>query len=219
VADVSYEETGSELLAMLREADEIRNHKPTFNRAHKGANFRFGIFQHYSPEGYLQFQLEELTPENEVHSVAQYFTFRQGERMLETAVKRYSLCNYHAGLDTDGQAGQPCSRKRKGQCLGACVSREAPDTYNSRAQAADALLQLEAESFFLIDKGRHWEERTVFQVEKGRLIGVGYITAEESFYKPKDLAKAIRPIAEKPETRKLIGGFIRKKKMEKLIPY
>ena len=33
VASVSYEKTGSELLALLKESEEIKYHKPKFNRA------------------------------------------------------------------------------------------------------------------------------------------------------------------------------------------
>lgn len=43
IADVSFTITGSELIALLLESEEIKKHQPFFNRALKRARFNFGI--------------------------------------------------------------------------------------------------------------------------------------------------------------------------------
>jgi DNA polymerase-3 subunit epsilon len=44
VADISYEVTGNELIALLRESHEIKKFKPLYNRAQRRSLFRYGLF-------------------------------------------------------------------------------------------------------------------------------------------------------------------------------
>ncbi|UCH13969.1 MAG: GIY-YIG nuclease family protein [Bacteroidales bacterium] len=45
IADISYELTGSELIALLKESEEIRNKKPLYNRNQRRALFQYGPYQ------------------------------------------------------------------------------------------------------------------------------------------------------------------------------
>ncbi|MCI0522826.1 MAG: GIY-YIG nuclease family protein, partial [Bacteroidales bacterium] len=44
IADISWEQTGSELIALLLESAEIKARKPRFNRAQRRTGFRWGIY-------------------------------------------------------------------------------------------------------------------------------------------------------------------------------
>ena len=55
VADISVEQTGNELIALLLESAEIKKHKPLYNRAQRRAMDNFGIFSFTNAQGYLCF--------------------------------------------------------------------------------------------------------------------------------------------------------------------
>ena len=51
---VTYEATGNELVALLKENQEIKKLKPKYNRALKRSVFNYGLYQTYDDNGYLK---------------------------------------------------------------------------------------------------------------------------------------------------------------------
>src|SRR5512133_2073449 len=66
VADISVECTGSELIALLLESDEIKKNKPIFNRAQRRSFSNYGIFEYHNEDGYLCFTISRLKEANAV---------------------------------------------------------------------------------------------------------------------------------------------------------
>ncbi|HUX55883.1 MAG TPA: hypothetical protein VMV77_02840 [Bacteroidales bacterium] len=44
IADIDWEITGNELIALLKESFEIKANKPIYNRAQRRTGFQWGIF-------------------------------------------------------------------------------------------------------------------------------------------------------------------------------
>jgi DNA polymerase-3 subunit epsilon len=215
IKDISFEVTGSELVALLRESDLINQHQPPFNTAQKNSSFKFGIFRYYNEQGYLAYAVEEL--KNNPHEpVARIFSKRQGQRLLEQAVRKYNLCQQICGLYF---AEKGCFDHMVGICKGACIGVEPAESYNQRAEKAINFLCFEGDNFFIIDKGRSEEEKAVVHVENGQLVGYGYIEGATPHRNYQILLQAIRPYRINKESRKIISGYLRKKKMEKIIRY
>ncbi|MDB4497577.1 exonuclease domain-containing protein, partial [Flavobacteriaceae bacterium] len=64
IADISYTETGSELIALLHESAEIKHLYPKFNRAQRKAGEAVGLFSYEDQKGilHLAFNRLKLTP-------------------------------------------------------------------------------------------------------------------------------------------------------------
>ena len=60
IAQVSYDITGSELIALLMEDEEIKKLKPPFNKVHKSNNFPWGIYHYVDRKGYVRFFVDRL---------------------------------------------------------------------------------------------------------------------------------------------------------------
>ncbi len=60
VADIRFELTGNELIALLLESEEIKRHQPVFNRSRKRNVFNFGIFDYESETGYLCLEVRKI---------------------------------------------------------------------------------------------------------------------------------------------------------------
>jgi len=54
IARIEYELTGSELIAMLLESEEIKQHKPIFNRQLRRSIFTYGLYDEPNEKGYSQ---------------------------------------------------------------------------------------------------------------------------------------------------------------------
>src|SRR5690606_37879936 len=58
IASVSYEATGNELVAMLKENEEIKHNKPKFNRSYNKNIFKYALYQFTDEEGYINLKIE-----------------------------------------------------------------------------------------------------------------------------------------------------------------
>ena len=58
---VSYEETGNDLIAQLKESQEIKTLKPIFNHALKRTIFNNYLICFYDKNGYLNLKIEKIT--------------------------------------------------------------------------------------------------------------------------------------------------------------
>ena len=59
-ANITYEETGSELLALLKESAEIKHFYPKFNRAQRRANEAVGLFSYEDQKGIIHSEQQQI---------------------------------------------------------------------------------------------------------------------------------------------------------------
>ncbi len=57
ISDIDWEETGSELIALLKESAEIKINKPVYNRAQRRSRFQWGIYMFTDTKRIYQFQV------------------------------------------------------------------------------------------------------------------------------------------------------------------
>jgi len=60
IHDIQYRLTGSELVSLLLESDEIKRYMPKFNRAQRRVKYTQGIYINPQPDGFLHFQVTSL---------------------------------------------------------------------------------------------------------------------------------------------------------------
>ncbi|WP_212004272.1 exonuclease domain-containing protein [Chitinophaga sp. HK235] len=172
IFNITYQETGTELMACILESVEIKRLWPAFNRAQKRVEFRYGFYLFEDQEGYLRLAIEKRrkfsTP---VHA---FNMLIDGHRLLRALIKQFELCPKLCFL----QKGEgTCAGVTAATCHGACDKREAPETYNQRVKAAIAFLQEQQPSVVIMDKGRNSDEQSCILLEKGRFYGMGYVPA------------------------------------------
>ena len=56
---MTFEETGSELIALLKESEEIKINKPIYNRAQRKSIFQYALYQHTNEQGYISLTVEK----------------------------------------------------------------------------------------------------------------------------------------------------------------
>ncbi|MBW6491137.1 MAG: GIY-YIG nuclease family protein [Lentimicrobium sp.] len=208
---VSYEHTGSELLALLLESDEIKKHKPIFNRAQRRSIFSYGLFEFTDENGYRNLFIGHQL--NGKQAVTSFTSMDHARNYLYGVVEKFELCQKLCGLyDTKGA----CFQFGIKQCRGACVGLENPELYNRRADAAIRLSGFMHPDFFIIDKGRSNGEAGVVKVAAGLYCGIGYIDTCESINQ-ETLNNCIKSYDDNRDTRQIIQTYLKKNPRTKII--
>jgi len=173
LADITWELTGNELVALLLESDEIKKKKPLYNRAQRRSIYHYGLFHDFNDKGYAQLSVEP-TNEDKV-PLTTFSSKREGKEVLSRWVTEYTLCQKFCGLYDSAGA---CFHAGIGQCLGACCGRELPDTYNKRVSELLLKFEYEHENFLILDVGRSRNEISVVCIEHGQYKGFGFCPSE-----------------------------------------
>ncbi|MGX5819197.1 exonuclease domain-containing protein [Chitinophaga lutea] len=170
IHSISFEPTGTELMAFILESVEIRRLWPQYNNAQKRIESRFGFYMFEDQQGYLRLAIEKrrkyTTP---------VFTFNllaDGHRLLKELVRTFHLCPKLCFLQTGTDT---CTGIKEQHCKGACEKKEKPARYNQRVIEALTHLQSNQPSFVIVDNGRAEHERSCILMENGKFYGMGYI--------------------------------------------
>ncbi len=211
IAEINYDETGSELLALLHESDQIKAHDPVFNHALKKRFYGYCLESYPDANGYLNLKIERmakaLTPHLPVSSI------EAGKGLLFNLVERYQLCQKHCGLY---KSKQGCFDFVLKKCYGACIGKEPPADYNDRVLDALSRFQYPHQSFIIVERGRTPGELGVVWVNDNRYQGFGYI--DEAFAdSSEDLKACIAPKADNKDCQRIIRSYLANKPLGKLI--
>ena len=216
VRKIEYTLTGTDLMAQIVEAQEIRKHMPELNRAQRAANFNTYLKSTVNSLGYRRFDLVKSVQDwNGILNV--YTGPKAGKMALAALIETHMLCPLYSGLEI-GMG--PCSMHQFDKCLGACIHEESPKDYNERADEAMAQVNNRfASDFLLIDVGRSSDEHGVILVRNGSYHGHGFVERSLSAPDhPASLADGIRKQAFYPEMNTFIRKAIEKNDALHIVP-
>ncbi|MCB0543822.1 MAG: 3'-5' exoribonuclease [Saprospiraceae bacterium] len=219
VADISYEVTGSELVALLLESAEIKRLQPPVNRALRLRNHSGCIFTYTDQNGYkcLAVGKRNNRNANRLELVADYPKFDSARAHLQSIVRQYELCYRLCNLDASEHA---CFHYGIKQCRGACVGEESPEEYNERVQdALHAMNRRLSGSFFIAESGRSHGEQAVIGVQDGHYLGYGFFDSSVEALGTEDILEALSTTFSDPDAAKIIRSYIEGKKGLKRIGF
>jgi DNA polymerase-3 subunit epsilon len=214
IADITWERTGSELIALLMESAEIKSKKPRFNRAQRRTGFRWGIYSETDEKGYIRFSYRNAS-DDEVPLAL--FTSRDRARgKLEQIITGHNLCQKLCGMYETGGA---CFHHQVGLCRGACIGAEDPKSYNERALMALDEFIFRERNFFIIDHGRDEEERSAVKIINGKYSGFGFFSINDVGFGLTAVHDCIKPAADNRDIQVIIKSYLRNHRVEKIIDF
>ncbi len=179
VKDITYEVTGSELLALLLESEEIKNLQPIINKAQRTKSYPYFIYSYLDEDGFMVFNLEKTSSKNiSGKDVLSHFgSINGGKNNLSMIRSVYELCE--SKIEVRGKSTDRCIYHMMGNCFGACKGEEQPEDYNERANEARLhIIRVFDKDFFIIVDGRNLEEKGLILIEDKHYRGFGYISTE-----------------------------------------
>lgn len=215
IHSISFELTGSELIALLRESREIKEEKPVYNRAQKRTLYYWGLYPFKDEYGYINFRLQKIS-ETADDPVTCYNNKKEAVSTLTKMVEKNWLCQKLSGLyQTEGA----CFHHSIRQCNGACIQAESVAVYNKRAEALLDGLKLDRGNVLIIDRGRDTGERSLVRIEKGMYLGYGYISVNDTYLSLDQMLEAVTPQLDNRDVRQILKTWLRKNRVEKMIYY
>ena len=212
---ISFDMTGSELIALLKESREIKDQKPMYNRAQKRSSFYWGMYTSKDEYGYITFRLQKIS-ETADDPVTCYNSKKEAREALTRMVEKNWLCQKLSGLyQTDGA----CFHHSIRQCNGACVQAEAVSVYNKRAGALLDSLRLDRGNVLIIDEGRTHDERSLVRIEKGMYMGYGYVSVNDTYLGIDQMLECINPELDNRDIRQILKNWLKNNKVEKMLYY
>ncbi|MES2573585.1 MAG: exonuclease domain-containing protein [Bacteroidota bacterium] len=214
VFTVTFEETGSELIALLKESEEIKIHRPIYNRMSPKTNFSWAIYAEKDANGYLNLKLQKA--DGRKKEIKSYISQQEGKEALFRISSHYHLCQKLTGLyDTKTN----CFQYTTNECDGACVGKISPEEYNLRVQTFIEKNLFDNKTFALLDKGRTISERSAILVENGVYKGYAFYDLNYQINNIEILRNIITPMQSNRDTRNSIQSYMRKAKAIKIINF
>lgn len=214
VYDVTYEETGSELIAGLKESEEIKVKKPAFNRAQKKTQYPFSIYAEDTPEGYHALRIAKTDPNR--RAVEAFVNRQQAQNALYDLTDRYGLCQKINALDAPQGA---CFPHSLGKCQGACLGEEPTEAYNQRVKEYLDDERLYSANLIITDTGRTTGERSALLIEDGVFKGYCYFDLNHQISRPEILHNILIAMPDNRDLKNIIRFYLKRNKFKKLIRF
>lgn len=212
VATVTYETTGSELVALLKESEEIKRNKPIYNRALRRTIFTYALYSFTDDDGYTNLKIDKVDGRKKPITT---FTNRQSAKsFMFNAVEKYMLCQKLTGLH---RVRKNCFNYTIGACNGACVQKEPTELYNLRAHQLITKNSFENSNLVIIDRGREIDERSAIYIENGVFKGLGFYNLNHQINKIEILQSIITPMDNNRDVQHILKSYLRKNKKLKII--
>ena len=200
---ITYELTGTELIALILEAQEIRRIWPKYNLALKYKVEEWGVYDYEDRNGYLRFGV------NIVHKGTKpLITFTsKGDAwsFMWAKVKEFDLCPKLSGLQV---AKGLCFSYQTGDCKGACMGVETVKKYNKKAQKAIDSFFEKGESVAIIGRGRKMDEKSLVLVENGNYLGFGFFDKDQSIGDLESAKNYIKIGKENRVAQNMVNSFL-----------
>ncbi|SHJ81295.1 exonuclease domain-containing protein [Maribacter aquivivus] len=201
---LDFEETGNELIALLKESAEIKHHYPKYNSAQKRSIQQYGIFTYEDRNGiiHLAFNKIKMTP----NPVAICYSPTEARQYLETLCSTFELCPKYCHLQENVAV---CSHYKIKQCIGICSDLDIVEEYNQRVQ--DALQSIKEVEATLVIKtnGRTMDENGFVVIRENNYAGYGFAPTDVTIAQIEDLEMFITPQKNTLETQRIVESYVR----------
>ena len=211
---VTYEETGSELIALLKESEEIKINKPIYNRAQRKSIFQYALYEVLDENGYLNLRLQKA--DGRKKEITAFTTLQEGKNALFRITEKHNLCQKLNGL-YETQNG--CFQHKIKECNGACLGLETPEEYNQRVEDFINEMSFENNNMIIIDRGRRIDERSAVLIENGIYKGYCFYDLNYQITNVDVLKNILIPMQNNRDTRTIIQGYLRRHKVLKIMKF
>jgi DNA polymerase-3 subunit epsilon len=202
---IRYESCGTELMALLLEAAEIKRLWPLYNRVMKRPEPKFAL---YSYEDFYGYRRLAIGKHGKYHDCIHVFNRESdGIRMLRKLVIDFGLsadrCSY-------GRYPFFSSESEDIQKLSTEIQLLNPQEYNTVVENALTKFTENLPSFVIVDTGRNMDENSCIWVEKGRLSRIGYLSNQSDLTSLSDMKEMLKPCASNHYMNQLIFSYAEK---------
>lgn len=202
--NVDFVPTGSELIALILESEELKKHKPKYNRVRKDENFKYSIDWFLDDNGIVNLKMLEYSESQ--NSLQSFVSFASARERLDSWIETHTLCVRYCGLTGEDSV---CFNHQIKKCLGICAGKEGIELYNTRVKRILDHYIFIHPTFMILDRGRNFEERSVILIEEGKYSGYGYFDHTMEVSSHHELKDLVNKTTYYPDSNDLVRSFVK----------
>jgi len=210
IHDITFTETGGELIALLLESDEIKKLNPIFNKAQKRTGGSYCIYEYADKKGIHHLGMGRIT--KGIQPLIVLNTFDEARQYIFKLIERFELCPKCCGIQSSPNA---CFDYHINKCKGVCAGAEKIEIYNGRVENAIREIKSALGNLVLTDKGRRPNEKAIVVIEEGRYKGFGYIDYETTIQNVEQASEFISLYKDNRDIQKIIRWWMGRKNLLK----
>lgn len=176
IFSIIYEETGNELMALLREHELIQHHWPKYNVSLKKFEPKYGIT--YYKDGYGYYRLALLKISKNGNYIQKFSDLSEATTFLKQMIDKneipIDLCHFY-----NEPRDVLLTKSRRIESL-----QIVPMHHNEKiVNLVKQLKDLKEDEYLLIQKGRNLSERAFVWCKNNQLVAKGFVPASQDFTK------------------------------------
>jgi len=198
-ADIDFELSGSETIALLMEDAAIKHHFPKYNQAAKRTVKNYALFSYQDRNGiiHLAYNTLKATP----NPLQILYSIQECRQYLEKMCNEFDLCPKYCHLQ---EAVAQCSHHFIQSCKGICKEKESIVLYNIRVKQAIEYLKNRSKNAILKQLGRNDNEEGFIMIENGNYRGYGFIEKHEQISNHQELENYLIPQKDNMDVQRII---------------
>ena len=204
-ADIDFNCSGSELIALLMEDAAIKHHFPKYNKASKRPIQSYSIVTYEDRNGIIHLAFTKLrhkeTSELEFYSLADCRLF------LEQLCSEFQLCPKYCHLQ---EGVKHCNHYKIKECKGICRGEEEAEIYNLRVINAMEVAKKRSDNIILRFKGRTKDEEAFVWMKNGKYLGYGFVEKDSQVVHEEELETYLIPQKDNNDVRRILRKSILK---------
>ena len=212
IEKIEYEETGSEIIALLKEDEEIKENQPKLNFKNKFRFFPIGTRIVVKEEGYANIKIEQILISHKYFHV--FKNKSEAKKRLRFWINKYNLCENMTSLKNGKKI---CNNYHLKSCDGACNEKETIDKYNQKVFELVNNLKFQFDTFLMIDKGRSLNEKSFVFVKSEKIMGFGYYELNHQIKNINNIEKRLVRIDHNSDKLAILRSYIKKNKHKSII--
>ena len=169
IFNITFQQCGTELVAFVMEAVEIKRLWPKYNRSLKRFEHAYSLYAFEDQRGYMRLAIDKHR--KMTGAIYSCNTLFEGRSILMKLIDTFGLCPKLCFIQNNNSE---CSGANTGNC--ACEGHESVADYNQRVSLAINELNKALPTFAIRDAGRTDDEHSCLLIEKGKFYGMGYIS-------------------------------------------
>lgn len=205
VNSVTFDITGSELIASLKEIEEIKKNTPKLNRYIR-KNYTLALYSFKDDNGYLNLNLDKI--DNRKKPISVFTNLQSGKSFVDRLRKQYGLSSRLIHIKAS---------KTLLKTTVTDVDKAQINAYNASINAIIDKYSVNKKSIILIDKGRAVDEKSVILIKNGNLVGFGFFNLNYQITNLEVLESLITPIENSKDNQYTVLSYLRKNKHLKTI--
>ncbi|WP_246535415.1 exonuclease domain-containing protein [Litoribacter ruber] len=211
IHDVSFSETGSEFLALLLEALEIKRLWPKYNRAQKRPSHSWGIYTYEDGNGYQRIQVGKV--QKALKPIMTFYSHAEAWAEVQSGVRAFGFCPKLAGIQ---KSAHECYDYPLGKCEGACLGKESPETYNLKMEEWLNQGTVVSKQLLIKSAGRTRDEHAAIVFDNGILKAYGFIS-QEMEVQAESILDYLTPVKPVLETGLILRSFLSREKLDMVV--